>query len=340
MSCEKNLPYDECIRMVSNIALMLSKNGLTQFIPFVTLHEHFSSHFDKNALLIAIDDFDFTLGASTGKHVLSVFMLNKIYLELKNAADVVRKEIQRNLKFYINTVDRDPPVTQKLSRKLLMMKTDIDPDCKSLFLSFNLQLKSFHDCLLANTNVSKSLFVAPLKYFEEYSVSKIFLELSYYLESIVLSLHFEERSYDYRNLVSELLLLKEIIIDGNINIIYEKFFSLIEQSYLFIEELKNSFRLTQLHSIEIENKIYIKCFLNQLVKLGEQVTEVKNLEPKLHLFSSEHNVRISTILDEEIHKLTNSMSMQNIANARLELRLNDDAYPLSVNYREFIKSLI
>ena len=66
-------------------------------------------------------------------------------------------------------------------------------------------------------------------------------------------------------------------------------------------------------------------------------------KPRRAEFSLEHKIKLSAVLDEEIHGLACTVSAvlkENIVTARLELRMNDDAYPLSVVYREFIKNLL
>ena len=54
----------------------------------------------------------------------------------------------------------------------------------------------------------------------------------------------------------------------------------------------------------------------------------------------ENNICLNELIDEEIHNINNSISKDNITRARLEIRLNDTEYPLSVAFREYIKSAL
>ena len=257
-------------------------------------------------------------------------MLNKIYLEVKNLHQLACQEIQRELKLLINTIDADPPRSERLVRKSMLMKVDIDTECKEILLSLNIQLENFNELITKKIEISKVFFNAPLKYFEEYNIIKISLELYSYLESITLSL-------DKSDVI---FFLKTDVIENNIDLIYTKFIEVIKNILVVFESAENTFKYKATHSDEQENRIYVRRLQAQLIKLGENVTEVKKLETKLIQFSLENKIKVKELIDDEIHVLVHSILKQNIVVARMELRLNDDAWPLSVPYREFIRNLL
>ncbi len=340
MSLHENLPYLECSRLIANISLALAKSGETQFVSFVDLHEILATQFDKEVFLRGMTEFDFILGSPTGRQILSILILNKLYLEVKNIFLLTKQDLQRKLRLLINTVDADPPSSKKLIRLLSLADFDITPANKVLFLGLNQKLKNLEEALQVKEGSSKALFYAPLKYLEENYIRKIMYDLCFNFDSVLLFINQKFFSKEYLHILDELFFLKENIISEKIDLTYDNFLRLIQEVFIFIEknDQPTSFKLG--HNYDYENMIYGRRFVVQLAKLGEDVIEVKKLEEKLKVYCSEYKIRLSEIKNEEFQHLANNISAENIAKARLELRLNDEEYPLSVAYREVVKGML
>jgi hypothetical protein len=88
-----------------------------------------------------------------------------------------------------------------------------------------------------------------------------------------------------------------------------------------------------------ENQLFIERLGFHLSRKNEEIMNIKNLQKRM-LEQNSNIISFSDLIDEEIHNLNHSINKESITRARLEMRLNDTEYPLSVAYREYIRSAL
>lgn len=90
---------------------------------------------------------------------------------------------------------------------------------------------------------------------------------------------------------------------------------------------------------EIENYLYVDRLSVHLRGYGETTEEVNRLSELLFKYSIEKNVSCSEIMDEEILRMNPRINKENICRSRLELRMNDRHFPLSVAHKEWVTQI-
>jgi hypothetical protein len=88
--------------------------------------------------------------------------------------------------------------------------------------------------------------------------------------------------------------------------------------------------------LEAENYAYVQCLARHLLIAGESPRNVEKLVEALFEYAGSNNASVSELIDEEILKLNPSIKRESLAKSRLEVRLNDRNFPLSVNHKEWI----
>lgn len=96
-------------------------------------------------------------------------------------------------------------------------------------------------------------------------------------------------------------------------------------------------RETTLH---IESLAFVDAFARQLKAFGEPADEAEKLKESLFKYSLRCKVPCADVLDEEILKLSPMVRKENVTRAKLELRLNDPRYPLSVFSKDNILKIV
>jgi hypothetical protein len=88
--------------------------------------------------------------------------------------------------------------------------------------------------------------------------------------------------------------------------------------------------------LEAENYAYVQCLARHLLIAGESPRNVEKLVEALFEYASANNATVSELIDEEILKLNPNIKRESLAKSKLEVRLNDRNFPLSVNHKEWI----
>lgn len=94
------------------------------------------------------------------------------------------------------------------------------------------------------------------------------------------------------------------------------------------------------NTLTYESLVYVEAFANKLKSLGEVSDDVDKLKESLFNYSMRCKVPCGDVLDEEVVKLAPLLRKESITRAKLELRLNDPQYPLSVVSKETIMRLV
>lgn len=92
-------------------------------------------------------------------------------------------------------------------------------------------------------------------------------------------------------------------------------------------------------ALEFENYLYIDRLGLQLRALGENADEVAKLAEGLFQYVIQNTVPCSEVLEDEIIPLNPCINRETLVRARLELRLNDRHFPLSVAHKEWITQI-
>ena len=115
----------------------------------------------------------------------------------------------------------------------------------------------------------------------------------------------------------------------------------LEKLLASIRNLDQSFPLSirHEHALAIENTFYIEGLKKQLIRTGEVPYEVDKLAEALFRYTTQHLVAGSDVIDDEMLKCNPSINRESITRARLDLRLKDTEYPLSVAHKDWISKV-
>ncbi len=329
-------PYQECVLFIVKSSYCLIDGGESQFIDFIhldTIQQNQQKEIDYRK---AVKEFDFTLGIPLARQYLSYLM----FRYFNNLYTILHKEVKKililNAKKGINTINQIPTSTVKCSRALMLME-QIDKDI-NIELNLDYIFNEINKIIHSKIALRKEDLFAPLTYWQEDSIKIGFYSLLNRLETIA------NAYFYYLNIKDEkfrfnLILIKENLLELSIDDIYEK--SLFTAKLLKIIVINQEKIKPELNFNDkfYENQLFIERLGFHLSRKNEEIINIKNLQKKM-LEQNSNSISFSDLIDEEIHNLNHSINKESITRARLEMRLNDTEYPLSVAYREYIKSAL
>jgi hypothetical protein len=329
-------PYLSCLNFIVKASYNLIDGGESQFIDFI--HAKSIKPDDSNLNLIRklIEEFDFSLGVPLARQYLSYLLFkdfSQTYIELNKE---IKSILILNAKKGINTINQIPSSTVKCSRALILLE-QIEKDI-NIDINLDYVFAEVEKIALSNLSLIKDNLFAPLTFWQEDSIKFGFYSLLNKLEALSNS-YFYFLNVKDENFKLNLLSIKESILDNDINDIYNKSIFLSKLVNLIIKNQVNHKNEINFENKYYENILFIERLSYQLSRKNESIENIKYLKEKLQNHM-ENNICLNELIDEEIHNINNSISKDNITRARLEIRLNDTEYPLSVAYREYIKSAL
>ena len=87
------------------------------------------------------------------------------------------------------------------------------------------------------------------------------------------------------------------------------------------------------------NFCFVKALGRQLFAHGVEPKDCRHLEEKLFEYAGQHKSFVAEILDDEILRLAQNITQEQLAEAKLRVRLEDEEYPLSVSFRAKVVQL-
>jgi hypothetical protein len=113
---------------------------------------------------------------------------------------------------------------------------------------------------------------------------------------------------------------------------------LTENTVQLLRELEPSPAVDPRNSrfLEAENYAYVQCLARHLLIAGETPRDVEKIAESLYEYAQNNATAASELIDEEILKLNTNIKRESLTRSRLEVRLNDRSYPLSVSHKDWI----
>ena len=332
----KPSPYLDCLKFITKASFCLIEGGESQFIDFIHAESIPQESFKENKAIEIISKFDFSVGSPIARQLLTLLMLKDFhsfsnYL-LKEMKDILILSAKRGL----NSINQIPSSTVKASRSLALinrMEKELDN---------YIHIDKLFTVLLNKVSIQRPLkkeeIYAPLTFWEEDSFKNYFYSLLNRLEAST-NAYFYFLSLKDEKIKLNILSIKESILESTTQEVYNSSIFISKLIHLIIKNQENHKKPLSIETKKFENKLFIERLGFQLSKRNEGIEEIKNLQIKMNnLIDS--NIYFNELIDEEIHILHNAISKDNITRARLEMRLNDTEYPLSVAYREYITTVL
>ncbi len=329
-------PYQECVLFIVKSSYCLIDGGESQFIDFIhldSIQENQQKEIDYRKV---VREFDFTLGIPLARQYLSYLMF-KYFRDLHF---VLQKEIKKililNAKKGINAINQIPTSTVKCSRALMLME-QMEKDI-NIELNLDYIFNEINKIIHSNLALKKEDLFAPLTYWQEDGIKIGFYSLLNRLETIA------NAYFYYLNIKDEkfrfnLILIKENLLELPIEDIYEKCLFTAKLLKIIIINQEKTKSEINFNDKFYENQLFIERLGFHLSRKNEEIMNIKNLQKRM-LEQNSNIISFSDLIDEEIHNLNHSINKESITRARLEMRLNDTEYPLSVAYREYIRSAL
>lgn len=110
----------------------------------------------------------------------------------------------------------------------------------------------------------------------------------------------------------------------------------LQRALIELSEIDAPFAPPKDRSLYLENYVYTERLRAQLVALGEKFEEAQKLTASLFSYATRNQVACTEIIDNEAANFNPSISRDIVVRARMEVRLNDINFPLSVAHREWI----
>ncbi|WP_186645421.1 hypothetical protein [Fluviispira vulneris] len=330
------LPYLECIKFIVKASYSLIESGETQFIDFIHAEELIASNTQEYQIDNLIEQFDFYQGTPVARQFLALSMLRNLYYEANEIIDKIKKNLIEKTKLNLNRISDKPSLPLKISRAFSLL--DNKKKLQAEILPFEEKLIQFLTRLEKQKTCKKEDLHAPLNFWEEEYIRKAFYQIISYIESSLYSFSYISNKKDNK-IISSLISLKEDIFTMTIGDVYNKTHFILRLIKLILKNNKNIEKSEEHLNKEQENSSYTNRLSIQLSKLNENISEIKKLEQKMSEMNT-GQIKFREMIDEEIHSLNTSISKENIVKARLEMRLNDNEYPLSVAFRTHITKLL
>lgn len=324
------------MRFIVKTSYCLIDGGEAQFIDFIHLDSNQQTQQLEIDFKKAVYDFDFTLGIPLARQYLSYLMFkdfNELYISLQRE---IKKILVYNARKRINSINQIPSATVKCTRALMLIE-QIEKDV-NIELNLDYIFSEINKIIHSKLALRKEDLFAPLPFWQEDAIKIGFYTLINRLETIANAyfyyLNFKDEKFRFN-----LILLKENLLELPIEEVYEKaIFTAKLLKLIIINQLKTKSE-QETTAKYFENQIFIERLGYQLSRKNEDLVNIKYLQRKMHEQMS-HQLSFSDLIDEEIHNFNQSINKDNITRARLEMRLNDTEYPLSVAYREYVKSAL
>ncbi|WGL58758.1 hypothetical protein QEJ31_09495 [Pigmentibacter sp. JX0631] len=329
-------PYQECLQFIVKTSYCLIDGGESQFIDFIHLEQTQQKNRGDIAYKEIIKEFDFALGIPLARQYTSFLMFKDFYNQYCALLKEIKKILIHNAKKGINNINEIPSATVKCSRALMF----IEQIEKEINLDFNLDyiFLEINKIIFSNLALRKEDLFAPLTYWQEDTINAGFYLILNKLETIA------NAYFYFLNLKDEkfrfnLILLKENLMNYSTDETYEKSIFLAKLLKIIVLNHEKAKQEIQVNEKFYENQVFIERLGHQLSRKNEDSLNIKSLQKKMTEQNS-NKISFNDLIDEEIHNLNQAISKENITRARLEMRLNDTEYPLSVAYREYVKSTL
>jgi hypothetical protein len=328
----KASPYLDCLKFIAKASFCLIEEGESQFIDFIHAESITQETIKENKALELISQFDFCIGSPVARQLLTYLMLKDFHHFSNYLLKEMKGILILNAKRGINSINQIPSSTVKASRSLILidrMEKELDNynHIDTLFTEISKKVS-------IQKPLKKEDLYAPLKFWEEDSIKNNFYTLLNRLEGAT-NAYFYFLSLKDEKIKLNILSIKETLLESTSQEIYNKSIFISKLIHLIIKNQENHKKVLTSETKMFENKVFIERLGIQLSKRNEGIEEIKNLQLKMNnLINSD--IHFNELIDEEIHTIHSAISKENITRARLEMRLNDTEYPLSVAYREYI----
>ncbi|MBX9704217.1 MAG: hypothetical protein K2X39_08700 [Silvanigrellaceae bacterium] len=316
--------------------------------------------------------FDSLLKSETSEQIKKILLANLLEKQIKQLEEELFSFLSQCAKQHMNQVTLIPSVATLATISILKIRpfSLSSGPFKTDFYSLLSHLNAIFDRFIMNasekTDFSKTKFFEPFSYIETQFIQQIFRYFFVSIEQTTFIFNtFIEKIFSNVDVSKTLNPLESEEIIQKINTCMNEikqhphFINRINQ-YLISEEIENCalgilkmFDNTKLaienarkilqHSLVsqdrqntlYENMIFIKRLAFYLEKMNENSNEIQALTDKLFIYVRKNAILCHELLDEEIHGLHPLISRENITKAKLEIRLNDIDYPLSVAHRNW-----
>lgn len=140
-------------------------------------------------------------------------------------------------------------------------------------------------------------------------------------------------------------LARNHIFEGRFIDFVECMSQVIEQTELLVKRLfdlesKGMTQISRADTIELECYVYVERIGVQLLALGEDTDSIVRLKNALYDYALKSRVPCLEMLDEEVQRLSTQIRKESLTRARLEVRLNDFDFPLSVAHKDWVLGLV
>ncbi|KAB8029043.1 hypothetical protein [Fluviispira multicolorata] len=332
-----DLPYLECLKFIVRASYGLIESGEALFIDFIHAQHISLDNNQKNQIDKLINQFDFTQGTPVSRQVLSLFMLKYLFYESNDIIQKIKKSLVEKTKLNLNKISEQPSFALRAYRALLLLENT--KNIKEEFFLYEEKLNQFLTKLSGQKITKKEDFNAPLSFWEEESIRILMYKILSLVECAIHSYMYIENMKDNKVTIS-LISIKEEILDSTIENLFNKIHLILKLTHLIIRNNKNQHKIIDENKTrELENIFYLNRLGIQLSKLNENISEIQKLQQKMSELNT-GNIKFREMIDEEIQSLNMSISKDNITTARLEMRLNDEEYPLSVAFRNHITKML
>ncbi len=328
----KASPYLGCLKFIAQASFCLIEAGESRFIDFIHAEDIIQETFNENKALEIISGFDFSLGSPIARQILIYLMLKDFHYFSNYLLKEMKSILIQNAKKGINTINQIPSSTVKASRSLMLIAR-MEKEFDNYDYIDNLFTEITKKVLIKKPLKKEELY-APLTFWEEDSIKNNFYTLLNRLEGAT-NAYFYFLSLKDEKIKLNILSIKEILLEKPVQEIYDQFIFISKLIHLIIKNQENHKKTIHHESKKFENKVFIERLGLQLSKRNEGIDEIKNLQLKMNNLI-DGDIYFNELIDEEIHTIHSAISKDNITMARLEMRLNDTEYPLSVAYREHI----
>lgn len=330
-------PYSECLNFIANASFCLIEAGESQFIDYIHAEE-MSKEININEIKMMglITEFDFALGSPVARQIFVYNMFKDFHIFSDYLTKKIKNILNLSAKRGINIINQIPSSTVRAIRSLMLIKSmerNVDD-----YVNIDDVFSEISKKIFLRKPLKKEYFIAPLKFWEEDYIKNIFYIMINQLESVINSFFYYLSIKDDKirlNINS----IKDMLLQDSVHEIYIKSVFVAKLINLIIKNYENKNKNITNENKEFENKIFLERLGFQLSRRNEKIEEIKILQLKMRNIMN-NDICFNELIDEEIHTIHCKIAKESITLARLEMRLNDTEYPLSVAYRDYITNAL
>jgi hypothetical protein len=333
---KSTLPFEETLAFIGKAAHKFIQCGESQFIDFIHSEELIKEPFNEQKAQELIYQFDFAVGSPVARQLLSYLMLKEFNTYNQYIVNCIKYFLISNAKKGLNIINQLPSSTVKASRSLMLIEKIEKENNHSLF--FEDLFIELVASITKQNHLKKEDLNAPLAFWDEDTIKNIFYSLINILEVSTHSFLYFIGTKDEK-IRTKILAIKENFLEKNVTEIFHECYFILKLLQIMLKNQENFKKTFINESHQFENEIYIERLGIQLSRRNEGILEIQSLQQKMkNLLNTD--IIFKDLFDEEIHSIHSTISKESITRSRLEIRLNDTEYPLSVAYRDYITTAL